>query len=84
MDAIDEADLFQLFWSKAAARSPFVEQEWRHALELYRAGRGDFIRPVYWARRPHPVPRDLDIEKIHFQRLNLKELGWIPRRLFWY
>ena len=32
LNKIDEADIFQLCWSNAARRSPYVEREWRHAL----------------------------------------------------
>jgi hypothetical protein len=53
---IEEADVFQLFWSKAASRSPKVAEEWRHALSLQGRKGERFIRPVYWnipwPRRP--------------------------------
>ena len=42
---IDQADVFQLFWSKNAALSQPVEKEWRHALELL-PDRPNFIRPI--------------------------------------
>jgi hypothetical protein len=59
---IDRADIFQLFWSPTAAQSPYVEQEWRYALDL---DRGDtFIRPVYWQRPIPSVPQEL--RHIHF------------------
>ena len=41
---IEEANIFQLCWSKSAKESAFVEQEWRYALNLQRQS---FIRPVY-------------------------------------
>lgn len=44
---IDEADAFQLCWSAAAERSALVEQEWRFAANLDRAG---FIWPVFRER----------------------------------
>ena len=50
---IDDADIFQLFWSTASAESRYVQQEWEHALALGRAGA--FIRPVYW-EQPMPKP----------------------------
>jgi TIR domain/Caspase domain len=61
---IDQADLFQLFWSANAARSAFVEREWRYALTLPREA---FIRPTYW-REPMPEP-PAPLRHIHFCRL---------------
>ena len=70
-EAIDGADVFQLFWSRNAIRSDLVEREWRHALAL---GRPRFLRPVYWE---DPLPtdpaRDLPPEtlrRLHFERLD--------------
>lgn len=51
-DLIEEADVFQLFWSTNSMRSPLVRQEWEYALDLRRA---DFVRPTFWE---HPLPRD--------------------------
>lgn len=62
-DLIEQADIFQLFWSKTAAESEFVEREWRHALSLDR-DETNFIRPVYWAEPMPPVPTELG--GIHF------------------
>lgn len=58
---IDEAHIFQLFWSAAAAESPYVEQEWRHALQITRP---NFIRPVYW-KKPLVAPPS-ELGKLHF------------------
>lgn len=58
---IDEAHIFQLFWSAAAAGSPYVEQEWRHALQISRA---NFIRPVYW-KKPLTAPPS-ELGQLHF------------------
>jgi serine/threonine protein kinase len=44
-ELIDEADVFQLFWSSNSMRSRHVRSEWEHALAL---GRPEFIRPTYW------------------------------------
>jgi TIR domain len=52
---IEEADVFHLFWSKAASRSPRVAEEWRHALSLQGRKGERFIRPVYW-NIPWPRP----------------------------
>jgi hypothetical protein len=51
---IEEADVFQLFWSTHALRSEFVEQEWRYSLALNRL---NFIRPTYW-ENPLPAARE--------------------------
>lgn len=73
IQAINDADIFQLFWSKRAATSPFVEREWRHALMLLPT-RPNFIRPVYWDRQLYPIPSEL--KELHFQPLSLPDLGW--------
>lgn len=81
IQAINEADVFQLFWSKRAAASPYVEREWRHALQLLPM-RENFIRPVYWSSQLYPTPSELG--GLHFQRLSLTSLGWgWMRRLFY-
>ncbi len=51
---IEQADIFQLFWSHHAAGSDHVRMEWEHALSLRRAGA--FIRPVYWENPMPPAP----------------------------
>ena len=61
---IEQADVFQLFWSRNSMISEFVRQEWEYAMELA-AAREDFIRPTYWedpmptSKRPplFPPPR---------------------------
>jgi hypothetical protein len=60
---IEQADIFQLFWSSTAAQSEYVEREWRHALSLDR-DETNFIRPVYWQQPMPPVPTELG--DIHF------------------
>lgn len=81
LDAVTEADIFQLFWSEHAAKSPAVEKEWRRALSLVPI-RGQFIRPVYWSREPYSLPPEL--AAIHFEKLDLARLGWGPARAFLY
>jgi len=63
---IDRADIFQLFWSHAAAESEHVRYEWEHALKLVSDQRkpSTFIRPVYW-EEPMPSPPEA-LKKIHF------------------
>lgn len=60
---IERADIFQLFWSPAAAQSKYVRQEWEHALSLHRQDSA-FIRPVYWEQPMPAVPPEL--AAIHF------------------
>jgi len=69
-ELIDEADIFQLFWSRNAMYSPYVRQEWEYALQL---GREGFVRPVYWEE---PLPADpqqdlptSELRKLHFSRV---------------
>jgi len=70
LEKIEEADIFQLFWSNNAKRSDSVEVEWRHALGLQRPL---FVRPVYWEQpRPEP-PREL--QELHFHQLLLKSMN---------
>lgn len=60
---IERADIFQLFWSKAASESQAVRKEWLHALSLRRQDEA-FIRPVYW-EQPMPPPAP-ELAAIHF------------------
>ncbi|MCI0710936.1 MAG: TIR domain-containing protein [Chloroflexi bacterium] len=55
--AIDAADIFQLFWSEHSAASENVRHEWDYALNYKCADDGcaGFIRPVYWDK-PMPTP----------------------------
>jgi TIR domain-containing protein len=62
MSEITSRDVFYLFWSLAASRSPWVEKEWRTALNL----RGiDYIDPVPLAP-PHKVPPPPELARLHF------------------
>jgi TIR domain len=70
-ELIDDADVFQLFWSSNALQSRNVLAECQHALALRREG---FIRPVYW-QDPLPADPDQDlppapIRRLHFSRLS--------------
>jgi hypothetical protein len=66
LNMIDQADIFQLFWSEHSKASKYVEQEWRHALNLMAAAKKNehFIRPVRW-QEPMPVPPP-ELSHIHF------------------
>jgi hypothetical protein len=70
---IDRADLFQLYWSNASCQSPYVEDEWRHALSRVGQKSKDFIRPLYWERPLPPPPNELG--HIHFAPLDLDALS---------
>ncbi len=70
MDLIRQADVFQLFWSRNALRSRYVEEEWRYALSL---GKPNFVRPTYWE---DPLPEEPErglppdeLRRLHFQIL---------------
>jgi hypothetical protein len=65
---IQQADIFQLFWSSNSMASPHVRREWEHALSL---GRPDFVRPTYW-EDPMPEQPGLPPEalvRLHFQKM---------------
>ena len=55
LELIQEADVFQLFWSSNSMRSPYCQQEWEHALALRRP---DFIKPLFWE---DPMPEDMTL-----------------------
>lgn len=72
LELIEEADIFQLFWSTNSMSSRYCRNEWEHALSL---GRPSFIRPVYWER---PLPQDVALElpppglrALHFVRVQV-------------
>ena len=68
---IDQADVFQLFWSTNSMRSPFVRREWEYALSL---GRDSFIRPTYW-ENPFPESPDPPLPPDELKRLHFHCLG---------
>jgi len=68
-ELIDQADVFQLFWSTASSGSDEVRLEWSHALSLDRPG---FIRPLAWEDPLPPIPEPL--QDLHFTRLTLPDL----------
>ena len=70
VELIEQADIFQLFWSRNAMNSKIVEQEWRYATSL---ARPYFVRPVYW-EIPFPESGDgskpaPELRQLHFQRV---------------
>lgn len=82
LQLIEEADVFQLFWSPRSALSKEVEKEWRHALLQPKP---NFIRPTYWEA---PMPKaPAEMRHLHFQKLVLTpqssstQVGDSPPRL---
>ena len=71
LELIDDADVFQLFWSEASMRSVQCRREWEHALGLKRPG---FIRPTYWERPIASAP-DLDLPPAALRELHFAWLG---------
>lgn len=70
---IDEADIFQLFWSPASMTSPHVRHEWEYALSL---GRPDFVRPVFWQAPRASAPPSLpppELDRLHFAFLGARQ-----------
>ncbi|MCP4343976.1 MAG: TIR domain-containing protein [Desulfobacterales bacterium] len=59
-EAIDKADIFQLFWSENSGYCSEVRYEWDYALK-YRCPHDKcifFIRPVFWKKPLSPEPPD--------------------------
>jgi TIR domain len=70
-ELIEEASVFQLFWSEHSMRSPFVRQEWEHALSLRRPY---FIRPVFW-EEPQPADPDADLPPAELRSIQFCRLA---------
>jgi hypothetical protein len=73
--AIDQSDIFQLFWSDNSAGSPNVRDEWEYALqhkcpETRCVG---FIRPVCWNDPIKPSPPE-ELGHLNFKYVPLDEL----------
>ena len=71
MRLIEEANVFQLFWSHNAMRSQFVRQEWEYALSLRRP---EFIRPTYW-ETPFPEAPETGLPPEHLRRIHFHFIG---------
>jgi hypothetical protein len=54
-----------LCWSANAKHSPYVADEWRHALVL---SKPHFIRPCYWEVA---MPEPAELQRLHFTKLKL-------------
>ncbi len=53
-ESIEQAEIFQLFWSEHAAKSEQVTREWEYALQLNKGE--SFLRPTYWEVPLVPPP----------------------------
>lgn len=83
-EMIQEANVFQLFWSSNSMKSEFVRQEWQYALGLRRS---NFVRPTYWEVPLPTVPEEKlppeELVRLHFQLIapsfsekpKVKEMG---------
>jgi hypothetical protein len=70
-EMIEASAVFQLFWSKNSAGSPYVRQEWEYA-RLFQVKRPRFIQPVWWhSPMPDPPP---ELAELHFQKVELPSL----------
>ncbi len=85
---IDDADVFQLFWSKNSAKSANVQKEWKHAIikqenleNIPGNGFAGFVQPRYWSKVLYePIPEKL--RKFHFEKIDFSQLGIAKRRGF--
>ena len=68
---IDQADIFQLFWSRNSMHSEFVRQEWEYALSLRRP---EFVRPTFW-ETPLPELPEKGMPPEHLRRLHFQFVG---------
>lgn len=77
--AIDQADVFQLFWSRNSAQSENVKDEWDYALNYRCADDGcaSFIRPVYWETPLADVPDPLSHLNFVYAQL-APTRNWLP------
>ena len=68
MSMIEDADIFQLFWSENSAESKYVRKEWKHALKCKKV-----MVPVYW-QKPLSPPPPRELKSIQFGYLPVTEL----------
>jgi hypothetical protein len=73
---IADHQLFQLYWSKSAADSTEVANEWQMALEIAPQRAVDFIQPVYWSKPVTPPPARL--ARLHFGFLDVSAFHLAP------
>lgn len=80
-EAIDNADIFQLFWSENSAMSEAVRVEWDYAL-TYRCPDTEcrqFIRPVFWKQPLNPNPPQ-PLKHLNFKYAPLDRSSIDPRQ----
>lgn len=70
---IDEADVFQLFWSQHSASSDHVRFEWEYALtqRCPETRCVQYIRPAYWKKPLPDIPEELN--HLHFAFVEMEE-----------
>jgi len=71
--AIDNAEVFQLFWSVNSAQSIYCQYEWEYALE-HRCPDNDcktIIRPFYWTKPMPNIPASL--QNLHFKYVSFED-----------
>ena len=68
---INTSDIFYLFWSSAAAKSTWVDKEWRLALEKKGI---EFIDP-FPLESPQLVPPPPELGKLHFNSIYLNYIN---------
>lgn len=76
MRMIDDADVFQLFWSKNSAQSQYVYQECQYALQHYKYE--GFIRPVYWEKPMEAPP--VTLSHLHFAYYELSPMAMTDKK----
>jgi pSer/pThr/pTyr-binding forkhead associated (FHA) protein len=71
---IDEADVFQLFWSEASSTSQSVRDEWEYALKVRCPDDGcvAFIRPVIW-KKPIAITPPPELGHLNFRYVDLED-----------
>jgi hypothetical protein len=74
---IEQADAFQLFWSRNSMHSQFVRQEYEHALSLERPS---FVRPTYWEEPMPSAPGYHPVAAALRQKLGSEMIDAGPRR----
>lgn len=69
---IDDADVFQLFWSEHSAHSDHVKFEWDYALRQRcpQTRCVQFIRPAYWEKPLAEIPSELS--HLHFAYVEME------------
>ena len=67
---IENAKIFQMFWSENYSQSENCRMEWQHALKQNKTE--GYIRPVFWKKPLLPNPPD-ELSKFNFQYVELPE-----------